>query len=130
MTELHYIKYSWKNFRIHLPDLEKWLRDNIGESYLGNSSDQNNITLWFKEDLSPAQRNSIESHFDMMSPDGELAKSNHEKNLAEAEDIARNNLAHIDINQMIPAEKKLFMGQPLTANDREALLAKYPVNNN
>lgn len=109
-----------------MPDAEEYFRTALGSSYVGNSASASGLTLWFSEELSSREDLLIRSFWETLSEKVELSKIDHAKKLKNAEDFARENIVNVDFSDMIVAEKKIFMGRPLTKDDKEALLAKYP----
>lgn len=126
MSDLHYLKLSWKPFKVHMPAAEAYFRGACGYSYVGNSATESELTLWFSEKPSEQVELLALSFWDSLSEKAESAKIEHAKKLAKAEALARENIINVDFPDMIVAEKKIFMNRPLTDEDREALLAKYP----
>lgn len=123
---MHSVRLEWKTFKVHLPDMENWLRSIGGQNYTGNSADDECLTLWFHEAPSEEIMQKINAQWDNLVEQSESAKVEHHTKLQRVESMARENLPYVDIADMIVAEKKMFMGRPLTLEDKEALAAKYP----
>jgi hypothetical protein len=110
-----------------MPAVEAYFRMAGSQFYLGNSASIDELTLWFSEVPSENTKLVIEAFWDSLSEEKEAAKIEHFEKLNKAEAFARENILNVEFSEMIIAEKKIFMSRPLTPEDREALLAKYPV---
>ncbi len=116
---------EWKAFRVFLPDLHTWLADLLPGSFAGLSADSV-LTLWFEEQPGYEGEGAIDAYWEDLTEEGEDAKwvVYNAKNAAVAE--ARTAILTADFDDLIPAERKLFMNMTLTEEDRSALLLKYP----
>jgi hypothetical protein len=124
--DLYTIKLTWKTFKVHMPDAEAYFRMSAGQHYAGNSASVDDLTLWFTKEPSEDTKLVIEAFWDGLSEAKEKVKVEQAQKLDRAEALARENIVNVDFPDMIVAEKKIFMGRPLSKEDREALLAKYP----
>ena len=116
---------EWKEFRVYLPDLRSQIQEIAGECFNGFSADHA-LTLWFTEEPSGSDITSIDSHWDALTELGETAKwTLYDNRLAAVED-ARIGLLTASFNDLIPAERKLLLGLPLSDDDKDAILVKFP----
>jgi hypothetical protein len=123
---MYSLSFPWKEFKVHLPDIELWFKGNAGNIYLGNLAEESSLTLLFKEKPSETVELNFQGYWQSLTEAGELSKIELAKKIVQAEHKACQNLLHINLNDMIVAERKIFMGLPLTQEDRIALLQKYP----
>jgi len=69
------IEIKWKDHSINLESLEKWLRENAGEHYCGNSADIN-LRLHFLEEPSEDVKDAIMAKMEELDdPEHEMCKS-------------------------------------------------------
>lgn len=116
---------EWKSYEVHLPALEAWLKTNAGASYRGNSADAV-FTLWFEDEPSEEIKLAIDSQWDALTEEGEVAKIHLAADREAAIAAARAALLTASFDSLIPAERKLWMGVALDETDKDAILAKYP----
>lgn len=116
---------NWKSFKVDLPSMESWLRNSAVGSFLGGSADMA-YHLWFSEEPSENVKAMVQQHWDSLSEQSESAKIALREQRARTVAYAKANLPYIPMGQWSPAEIKLFMGQILTYQDEDSLIAKYP----
>lgn len=119
------IKLDWKSFKVSMPDLELWLRGNAGLSYVGNSAGTD-LKLHFSSEPNDQIKALIQQMWDSMDQATEADKISLYEQVKRVVAYAEQNLPYIDITTMIPAEKKLWMGQQLNLQDQLSLVTKYP----
>jgi len=122
---MHSIAKNWHEFRVHLSSLNDWLLANAGEGYKGMSADSK-ITFWFEEEPTAEVVIAIDAYWDSLTEEGEAAKFALDAEREAAVLEARDALLTADLTTLTVAERKLFMNMPITDEDRDALLAKYP----
>ena len=118
------INYSWQSFRVHLPNLDIWLKANV-PSYQGNSADYS-LTLWFSSEPTDEIKAAIDAQWESLTAETEAAKWQHDADLEAAVVVAKTAILTMDLTTMNQAERKLFMNMPLTDDDKNSLLLKYP----
>lgn len=116
---------EWQSFQIHLPVLEAWLKANAGEHYTGNSADIS-FTMWFSEEPSEGIKSAITAQWESLTEQGEAAKITLYENRNKAVEDAKVALLTALFDDLIVAERKLILNLPLTTDDLDALLVKYP----
>lgn len=116
---------SWKDFRVFLPSFHSWLSDNVGANYKGCSADYA-LTLWFEEQPGYEVEGAIDALWESLTEVGEQIKWDLHEARNAAVESAKAALLTADLMQTIPAERKMLMGLPLTDEDKDALLVKYP----
>lgn len=116
---------EWKSYRVYLSTLHTWLQDNAGEGYKGCSADSV-LTLWFELEPTEEIRSAIDAKWDALVEAEEVAKFTLDTNRNAAILSAKDALLASDFNSLIPAERKVWMNVPLTDEDKDALLAKFP----
>jgi hypothetical protein len=114
---------SWKEFRVHLPSLDAWLRATAGEAYKGNSADSV-LTLWFEEEPSAEILAAIDAQWDSLTEVGEAAKWQLDTDREAAVEAAKVSLLTAAFDSLIPAERKLLLGMTLSNEDKDALIVK------
>lgn len=122
---MYNINLEWKSFKVFLPDVSAWARMECGEHFCGISANSK-LELHFTDKPSDLVEQKVISMWDQMSEALEASKLDSEAHKIKAQKYALDNLPYADFNSLIPAEKKLWMSQPLTESDRNALVAKYP----
>ena len=122
---MYSITYPWQSFRVHLPDLDQLLRINI-PTYVGNSADRT-LKLHFSEEPTDTEKASVEAIWQNMSEEIEAAKFTLDANREAAVISAKTAMLSSDMTTWIPAERKIFMCISLTAEDKDALIAKQGV---
>lgn len=122
---MYSIVLSWKSFKVDLPSMEFWLKNSSVTGYAGNSADSA-YTLWFASEPGNNIKAMVQQKWDSLSESGEAEKIALRLKRDQVVAYAKDNLAYISMNQWTPAEIKLFMSQPLTDADKDALIAKYP----
>ena len=116
---------QWQSFRIYLPDLDAWLKDLGGENYVGNSADAQ-FTMWFTEQPGYEAEGAVEDYWASLTEEGEYAKwALYTFRNAAVED-AREALLTAAFDDLIPAERKILLGMPLSDSDKDAILVKFP----
>ena len=118
------IKVEWKEFKIHLPDLESWMRANAGSDYVGNSADIN-LRLHFLNEPSQEIKDAIQNHIDSLTVEEESEKIMQYIQREAAVHAAEAAIPESDLMTLNTAEKKLFMGRVLTDADKDTLVEKY-----
>lgn len=119
------IRLEWKTFPIDCADFNRWLKSNAGEHYDGISSDYA-LTIHFKQEPSEQVKATIQGYWDALQAHSELSKREHHARLQRAENAARVGLPYQAWDQMKASERKMLMNSPLSDEDREELLQKYP----
>jgi len=116
---------NWNEYRVHLPTLHAWVKENVGENYKGMSADSV-LTLWFEEQPGYEVEGAIAAQWEGLTEEGEAAKFKLDADHAAAAAAAKEALLTADFDTLIPAERKIWMNSPMSAADLDALLAKYP----
>lgn len=116
---------EWKTYRVHLGVLHTWLQANAGEGYKGASADSV-LTLWFEPEPSTEIKEAIDAHWESLTEETEIAKILLDENRDKAKEAAKAALLTASFDDLIPAERKLWMNATLTTEDLDSLLAKYP----
>lgn len=120
------IKYQWKNHKVHLPDFEAYVKSVAGDNYLGNSADKE-ITLWFKNEPSKNTKDQIQMKWDQLGAKNEQTKIELASKKESVRKIAMEQIPLKKWDEMIPAERKLILNQPLNNQDKLDLLKVYPI---
>jgi hypothetical protein len=116
---------SWKSYRVHLGEFHAAVKDIAGESYKGASADYA-LTLWFEEQPGYEVEGAVAAEWEGLTEEGEAAKFKLDADREAAVAAAREALLTADFDSLIPAERKIWMNAPLTVEDKDALLVKYP----
>lgn len=119
------IQYDWKLFSVFLPSLQVWLVENAGLGYCGMSANSS-LQIHFTEEPSEGIITAVDGQWTSLTEEGEAAKWSHYDDLNAAEADAREAILTTDWDNMVPAERKLAMNRTLSAEDKEALLVKFP----
>jgi hypothetical protein len=101
------------------------MKANAGESYCGMSANSK-VELHFTDEPSEEIKASVLAKWESLTEIEETAKVDHYNKLVAAEADAKAGIPLADILTLTTAEKKIFMGLPLTDEDRENILIKYP----
>lgn len=122
---MYSIVKPWHEFRVFLPSLHEWLGENAGSNFKGLSADTA-LTIWFEDQPGYEVEDAVEAYWGSLTEEEEDARwvVYNAKNAAVEE--ARTAILTADFDDLIPAERKLFMNMMLTEDDRTALLLKYP----
>jgi hypothetical protein len=116
---------SWKSYRVHLGEFSAAVKDIAGENYKGSSADYA-LTLWFGSEPGEELTGIISEMWDALTEEGEAAKFKLDADREAAVAAAREALLTADFDTLIPAERKIWMNAPLTVEDKDALLVKFP----
>ena len=119
------IEKQWKEHLVDLPALVVWLKANVGTFYIGLSADLK-LTLHFSEEPIQADKDAIDAHWDSLDESGEDTKIAEREDKDAAELDAKAALSGQNWDDLLPAERKMVLGQDLDDADRDALLTKYP----
>ena len=119
------IQKTWLNFIVNLKDLHAWMLVNAGDKYCGMSAGYD-LTLHFNEEPTEEIKAAIDAKWDALTAETEAAKWQHDADLEAAVVTAKTALLTMDLITMNLAERKLFMNMPLTDDDKNSLLLKYP----
>lgn len=122
---MYNIEKDWKSYNVFLPSLQVWLLANAGVGYCGMSADVN-LRIHFEEQPSEGIITAVDAQWTSLTEEGEGVKWSHYEDLNAAEADARDAILTADWDNMVPAERKLAMNRTLSAEDKEALLVKYP----
>ena len=117
------LAYGWKEFYIHLPSLHEWMKGNLPK-YLGASAN-NRLILHFSEEPSQTMKDRIEMYFNALQEANEAEKKDLDKKREEARKLALFAIPNAMWDSMIPAERKMVMGQQLTKDDLDELVKKH-----
>lgn len=82
--------------------------------------------MWFTEEPSEEQKTAIDAQWDGLTEQGEAAKWTLYDQRNAAVEEARVGLLTASFNDLIAAERKMLLGMPLTSEDLDALLVKFP----
>lgn len=115
---------DWKEYRIHLGEFSTAIKVIANKSYIGCSADYR-MTLWFNEEPSEEIKSQIDAIWDNLTEEGEAAKFKLDADRDAAVILAKESLLTADFADLIPAERKIWMGMTLMAEDKDALLQKY-----
>jgi hypothetical protein len=121
--ELH---LSWKPFRVYLPKAYDNIVELAGSNCCGNTASATGFKIFFLEEPQAPIKDGIFQFWNSLSELDETAKFDHEERVKVAVTKAKDNLPHMEPETMIPAERKILMGMELNAQDKGALLVKYP----
>ena len=116
---------DWNEFRVHLPSLCDWIKANTGDKYYCISADYD-LTIYFTEEPTDEIKAAIDAQWESLTAETEAAKWQHDVDLEAAVVTAKTALLTMDLTTMNQAERKLFMNMPLTDDDKNSLLLKYP----
>lgn len=122
---MYSITKEWKEFRVFLPDLVDWLRDNVGQIFSGLTADYV-LNIWFTDQPGYEVEGAIEAYWDDLTEEGEDAKWAVFSAQNAAVEAARQGLLTASFDDLIPAERKMLLNMLLNDDDRAALLVKYP----
>lgn len=116
---------EWESYRVHLGEFCAAVKEIAGDNYKGASADYV-LTLWFEEAPSEEVAAAIDASWEALTEEGEAAKFKLDADREAAVAAAREALLTADFDSLIPAERKLWMNAALTAEDKDALISKYP----
>ena len=84
------------------------------------------LDIHFTEEPTDEIKAAIDAKWDALTAETEAAKWQHDTDLEAAVVTAKTALLTMDLITMNLAERKLFMNMPLTDDDKNSLLLKYP----
>jgi hypothetical protein len=116
---------EWKSYRVHLGEFTAAVKVIAGENYKGMSADSV-LTLWFEEDPSEEIKLAIDVKWDAVVEVDEAAKFKLDADRTAAVLAAKEALLTANFDSLIAAERKLVMNMPLTDEDKDSILVKYP----
>lgn len=118
-------KLEWKSFKVYLPEIHAWAKMECGPEYAGMSANSV-LELHFVEEPTQEILDKIEQKWDSLAEEAEAAKFDFDAKAERAIQAAKEAILIADFSQMTPAERKIWMNQPLSDDDKSALVAKYP----
>jgi hypothetical protein len=113
------------DFPVAYSDLDAWCRGNLSDNYVGMSVDYD-MTFHFSTAISDSDNSALTAQVSALTESGEATKLANDADIQAAIAAALVAIPSEDWDSMIPAERKLVMGQALTDADESALLTKYP----
>ena len=117
------IELKWKEFKIHLPAFDNKIRS-MCPSYVGNTASEK-LILYFNSKPNKLEMDRIEEYWDSLTEEKECNLISQYEKEQMAIQKAISAIPYSDLFSLIPAEKKILMGQPLNEIDKEALVQKY-----
>lgn len=121
---MYNLRVSWKNFKIWLPEMERWMKSNA-QNYAGNSADQSGLILHFTQEPNQNTKDRIQMYFDATTEEGELSHKAWDDKREQCYAQARAAVPTLQWDAMIPSERKIVMGQQLSDDDKDRLIEKY-----
>ena len=126
---MYNVSMPWKEFKVELSALHDWLKANAGEKYCGMSAHAA-LDIHFTEEPNDDIKLEIEVLWEGLTEADEKVKMDLAADLEAAVVTAKTALLTMDLTTMNQAERKLFMNMPLTDDDKNSLLLKYPQGGN